>query len=166
MLHSASIDSLGRRCMTLRARWLVCVSLGCAGACAQQDQTQSDQRRSDLAKFDQPATTMTATQSSPPEVKMAVVDLGGPTVPVESVQRYAKALTRLQRHCTNPRERLADMTVAVRNDARTKFGKSLSLLTIVEDAADMIDHDDPYTQEVPRRDCTKAFVTLAFSYAG
>ena len=72
------------------------------------------------------------TSSSPPEAKLAAIDLGTPYVERSLIQRYGRLLNNAQRWCTQSRTRIADMTAKSVEILREQYGKRVTNLQVLE----------------------------------
>ena len=86
-----------------------------------------------------PAGTVQATNGSPPEVTLAVIDAESAYVKKTTVARYAGLLDRLERGCSESRAQLAEAALTTSHDVESQTDAKLSIL----DALREVVADDP-----------------------
>jgi hypothetical protein len=86
-----------------------------------------------------PAGKVQATNGSPPEVTLAVIDAKSAYVKKSLVKRYAEPLDSLERTCTEPREQLAESALTASHDVESQTDSKLSILDVLREVV----NDDP-----------------------
>jgi hypothetical protein len=83
--------------------------------------------------IDTPEPTRNPTPEKSMEYILASLDKGHPLEEGDpSINRYRYLLDSLENKTTNTRQQIGDMTVTMKQSARNKFGKELTLLEIME----------------------------------
>jgi hypothetical protein len=98
-----------------------------------------------------PAGQVQATNGSPPEVTLAVIDAESAYVKKSTVARYAGLLDRLEADCTEGRTQLAATALDASHDVESQTDAKLSILAVLREVAG--DH--------PSGQCTPAFERVA-----
>ena len=99
---------------------------------------------------------MQATNGSPPEVTLAVIDAKSAYVKKTTVRRYAEPLDTLEKNCTEPRVQLAESALTASHDVQVQTGSKLSILDVLHEVVD--DH--------PSGVCVPAFTAVAKRHGG
>jgi hypothetical protein len=86
-----------------------------------------------------PAGKVQATNGSPPEVTLAVIDAKSAYVKKSLVKRYAEPLDSLEKTCTEPREQLAESALTASHDVQSQTDSKLSILDVLREVV----NDDP-----------------------
>jgi hypothetical protein len=86
-----------------------------------------------------PAGKVQATNGSPPEVTLAVIDAKSAYVKETLVKRYAEPLDSLEKSCTESREQLAESALTASHDVESQTDSKLSILDALHEVA----KDDP-----------------------
>ena len=103
-----------------------------------------------------PAGQVQATNGSPPEVTLAVIDAKSAYVKKTTVRRYAEPLATLEKSCTEPRVQLAESALTASHDVQSQTGSKLSILDVLHEVVD--DH--------PSGVCVPAFTAVAKRHGG
>lgn len=98
-----------------------------------------------------PAGQVQATNGSPPEVTLAVIDAKSAYVKKTTVRRYAEPLDALEKSCSEPRVQLAESALTASHDVQSQTGSNLSILDVLHEVVD--DH--------PSGVCVPAFTAVA-----
>jgi hypothetical protein len=86
-----------------------------------------------------PAGKVQATNGSPPEVTLAVIDAKSAYVKQSVVERYAEPLDSLEESCTEAREQLAESALTASHDVESQTDSQLSILDVLHEVV----KDDP-----------------------
>jgi len=92
-----------------------------------------------------PAGQVQATNGSPPEVTLAVIDAESAYVKKTAVARYAGLLDRLEADCTEARTQLAESALTASHDVESQTDAKLSILAVLREVAG----DHPSGQCIP-----------------
>ena len=92
-----------------------------------------------------PAGQVQATNGSPPEVTLAVIDAESAYVKKSAVARYAGLLDGLEADCTEARTQLAESALTASHDVTTETASKLSILAVLREVA----ADRPSGQCIP-----------------
>lgn len=103
-----------------------------------------------------PAGQVQATNGSPPEVTLAVIDAKSAYVKKTTVRRYAEPLDTLEKSCTEARAQLAESALTASHDVQSQTGAKLSILDVLHEVVD--DH--------PSGVCVPAFTAVAKRHGG
>jgi hypothetical protein len=121
----------------------------------EKEPTAPDTGRQEKASKDSaggvPAGQVQATNGSPPEVTLAVIDAESAYVKKSLVRRYAEPLDQLEKSCTEAREALAEASLTASHDVRSQTGSKLSILDVLHEVVK--DH--------PSGVCLPAFTAVA-----
>jgi hypothetical protein len=100
---------------------------------------------------------MEVTNSSPPEAKLAAIDLGTRRVPPDTIATYASVLDRLQGKCTEPRDRIGDFAVVGVDQLKEEKGMEVTIYRFLR----MMDDSVPSsTDKLKCIEIAAALVTL------
>ena len=99
--------------------------------------------------------TVEVTESSSPEAKLVVVELGSRSVPESMVQDFGRLFDELEGACRESRSRIADMTLAARNSLLEQYGKQISITEMLRAEATMM-RESGLTDQI----CAEAFSLL------
>jgi hypothetical protein len=98
-----------------------------------------------------PAGQVQATNGSPPEVTLAVIDAESAYVKKSAVARYAGLFDRLEADCAEARTQLAESALTASHDVESQTDAQLSILAVLREVAG----DNPSGQ------CSPAFQRVA-----
>ena len=101
------------------------------------------------------------TESSSPEAKLAVIELGSTRVPAAKIREFGRYLDDRERHCRDSRTHLGEMTLAAQRELKERYGKSITIKELLRAEARMMRESGLVNQS-----CGEAFAILVIGLGG